>query len=483
MHPIGMRNFLEQKAIESGCKNQFKINKFVDKHLVILDRSFRELVNLEKPLSDKVEHNCATIQNIIGSKYTSTCYKNLADWNILYKTNDKPLSQATADALNSKKTKSVYQAKSSTYILDKRYHNTEIEETEVLDATIYNKFQRTKYDYLVTLFKGKGTPRKILNSYFYFTFDKKELASKIEYLKAQTKSENKKTYYDNVYSDCVAMSKADSVKDLALIPSFFLFPHKRTGRVYHFATSLPREIRKLIRLNGQKTIEIDKSASQPTLLASSYLETKSMKKEQWSGNDKKLRHCIINGLFYQELVKTASKFYIDEIAELYEEDYKAFKGLVMRSLYKKDYDLNELSNKINKTIKSINNAQTEEAKAKAESRLLSLQMDKIIYLTFPKYFETIMSSKKKAGYKYISRRGQFLESSIFIKHYFARVNLSTHLERSGDEIQSTLPIHDGLIIHESRKEEVLCTLSEAMMKIFPSVFTNLEETKLGFSVE
>jgi len=479
MHPIGMRNFLEKKAIESGCKNQFKINKFVDKHLVIIDRSFRELVNLEKPLSEKVEHNFATIRNIIGTRYASTCYKNLTAWNILYKTSDKPLSQATADELNDKQNKSVYQAKSSTYILDKRYYKTEIEETEVLDATIYNKFQKTKYDYLVTLFKGKGTPRKILNSYFYFTFNKKELSSKIEYLKAQTESNNKKTYYDNVYSDCVAMSKADSVKDLALIPSFFLFPHKRTGRVYHFATSLPREIRKLIRLNGQKTIEIDKSASQPTLLAASYLE----KKKEWSDNDKRLRHCIINGLFYQELVKTADQYYIEEIADLFESDYKAFKGLVMRSLYKKDYDLNELSNKINKALKSINNAQTEEAKAKAQSRLLSLQMDKIIYLTFPKYFESIMLSKRIAGYKYISRRGQTLESSIFIKHYFARVNLSTHLERSGDETQSTLPIHDGLIIDESRKEEVLSTLSQAMMKIFPSVFTTLEETKLGFSVE
>ena len=76
-------------------------------------------------------------------------------------------------------------------------------------------------------------------------------------------------------------------------------PHVKTGRIYYTVANLPKALRKEILLDGEKTVELDIAASQPTLLAALY------------GSDCPERHAYLaevqSGNFYEQIAVRAGK--------------------------------------------------------------------------------------------------------------------------------------------------------------------------------
>jgi hypothetical protein len=73
----------------------------------------------------------------------------------------------------------------------------------------------------------------------------------------------------------------------------------RSGRVYYSVANLPKVLRRQIRLDGKKTLELDLAASQPTLLATLYPD----------GCDEREAYLadVQSGSFYERFAKAAGK--------------------------------------------------------------------------------------------------------------------------------------------------------------------------------
>jgi len=217
--------------------------------------------------------------------------------------------------------------------------------------------------------------------------------------------------------------------------SFELFKSKayqtptiaKSGRIYHTAASIPRHIRKSMRVAGGHYIwEVDMSAAQPTLLMLEWLKTSDSNKPEY-------RLCfnlILEGRIYQ---------YIQENSEYFKAlGYANLKKEVLQALYEPN-----------------TNSQRNQA------------LNKL----FPSFMRWINKLKLK-DYRTASHIGQSLEAKIFVEVY----------RNLPDDIFA-LVIHDSILCLVDQALNIKQKLIEKTIEIFPllkeiSGLNNLFKTSL-----
>ena len=201
--------------------------------------------------------------------------------------------------------------------------------------------------------------------------------------------------------------------------SFELFKSKayqtptiaKSGRIYHTAASIPRHIRKSMRVTGGHYIwEVDMSAAQPTLLMLERLKTSDSNKPEY-------RLCfnlILEGRIYQ---------YIQENSEYFRAlGYANLKKEVLQALYEPN-----------------TNSQRNQA------------LNKL----FPSFVHWINKLKLK-DYRIASHIGQSLEAKIFVEVY---KNLPDNI--------FALVIHDSILCLEDQTLNIKQKLIDRTREIFP----------------
>lgn len=104
---------------------------------------------------------------------------------------------------------------------------------------------------------------------------------------------------------------------------------KKTGRAFHVATQMPRELRSFLRLNGETVAEVDIANAQPAFLLGEFSE--------FSGTDEfhRFRSVVASGKFYERLLEGVARACPDEhpeLAALFRADRGAFKKAVFAEL-------------------------------------------------------------------------------------------------------------------------------------------------------
>lgn len=201
--------------------------------------------------------------------------------------------------------------------------------------------------------------------------------------------------------------------------SFELFKSKayqtptiaKSGRIYHTAASIPRHIRKSMRVAGGHYIwEVDMSAAQPTLLMLEWLKTSDSNKPEY-------RLClklILEGRIYQ---------YIQENSEYFKAlGYANLKKEVLQALYEPN-----------------TNSQRNQA------------LNKL----FPSFMRWINKLKLR-DYRIASHIGQSLEAKIFVEVY---KNLPDNI--------FALVIHDSILCLEDQTLNIKQRLIDRTIEIFP----------------
>ena len=201
--------------------------------------------------------------------------------------------------------------------------------------------------------------------------------------------------------------------------SFELFKSKayqtptiaRSGRIYHTAASIPRHIRKSMRVTGGHYIwEVDMSAAQPTLLMLEWLKTSDSNKPEY-------RLClklILEGRIYQ---------YIQENSEYFKAlGYTNLKKEVLQALYEPN---------------------------------INSQRNQALNKLFPSFMRWINKLKLK-DYRIASHIGQSLEAKIFVEVY----------KNLPDDIFA-LVIHDSILCLEDQTSNIKQRLIDRTTDIFP----------------
>ena len=201
--------------------------------------------------------------------------------------------------------------------------------------------------------------------------------------------------------------------------SFELFKSKayqtptiaKSGRIYHTAASIPRHIRKSMRVTGGHNIwEVDMSAAQPTLLMLEWLKTSDSKKPEYN----LCLNLILEGRIYQ---------FIQENSEYFNAlGYSNLKKEVLQALYEPNTNSprNESLNKL-----------------------------------FPSFMQWI-NKLKNNDYRIASHIGQSLEAKIFVEVY----------RNLPDDIFA-LVIHDSIQCLEDQTLNIKQKLIERTIEIFP----------------
>lgn len=201
--------------------------------------------------------------------------------------------------------------------------------------------------------------------------------------------------------------------------SFELFKSKahqtptiaKSGRIYHTAASIPRHIRKSMRVTGGHYIwEVDMSAAQPTLLMLEWLKTSDSNKPEY----RLCLNLILEGRIYQ---------YIQENSEYFKAlGYANLKKEVLQALYEPN---------------------------------INSQRNQALNKLFPSFMRWINKLKLK-DYRIASHIGQSLEAKIFVEVY----------KNLPDDIFA-LVIHDSVLCLEDQTLNIKQKLIDRTREIFP----------------
>lgn len=110
---------------------------------------------------------------------------------------------------------------------------------------------------------------------------------------------------------------------------FWLRRDEKTGRVFHTASQMPRQLRPFLLLDGEETVELDIANAQPALLLSEFGA------DQCTRERKTFAEVVSAGRFYEVLladIGQAAPHLSRRYHELFERDRGAFKESVFRQL-------------------------------------------------------------------------------------------------------------------------------------------------------
>ncbi|NQV76778.1 MAG: hypothetical protein HQ490_00285 [Lutibacter sp.] len=242
--------------------------------------------------------------------------------------------------------------------------------------------------------------------------------------------ERKKQYYryKSFYNEFKALNDVTSPLEVFKNKIYQTPTIAKSGRVYYTVSSIPRYIRKSMRVYGGHYIwEVDMRAAQPTLLMLEWL--KSVTEENslnTSGSEFILcKELILKGGIY-DYIKDNSKYF-----NLLE--YSYLKKEILCALY----EPNQTSER-NKALKSL----------------------------FP-YFIGWLNTIKKKNYKRASHIGQSREADIFVEVY----------KNLPDDMFSLI-IHDSILCLEQDTKQVKELLVKRTTELFPILKTNEDLDKL-----
>jgi len=225
--------------------------------------------------------------------------------------------------------------------------------------------------------------------------------------------ERKRQYfrYKTFYEEFKFLNETTSSFELFKSKAYQTPTIAKSGRIYHTAASIPRHIRKSMRVAGGHYIwEVDMSAAQPTLLMLEWLKTSDSDKPEY-------RLCfnlLLEGRIYQ---------YIQENSEYFKAlGYANLKKEVLQALYEPN---------------------------------TNSQRNQSLNKLFPSFMRWINKLKLK-DYRIASHIGQSLEAKIFVEVY---KNLPDYI--------FALVIHDSVLCLEDQTLNIKQRLIDRTREIFP----------------